>query len=147
MKITETTYRPSVAQLRRKGTQSTGSTSFSDVFSAVDAGETGETEAPQQAAALTGLNPLLSLQEVDDREARRSKAVHRAQDQLQALERLRQALLMGTLTPQTLRDLESSLARKREQIDDPQLLEILDEVELRVAVEMAKIEVAQGYFA
>ena len=148
MKISETTYRPSAAQLRRKTTGSASSTSFADVFGAVDSGgETASSEAAHSTAALSGTNPLLALQEVSDQETRRTKAIARAQTQLNALERLRQALLVGAIPETTLRDLETALARQREQIEDPELLEILDEVELRVAVEIAKIEVANGNFA
>jgi hypothetical protein len=150
MKVTETNYRPTAAQIRRKTTGSAGSTSFSDVFSAVDSGSAenaGGTTASQSAAAASNIGSLLALQEVSEDEVRRQRAIQRAQTQLQALERLRQALLSGAIPMHTLRELEHSLSRQREHIDDPRLLEILDEVELRVAVEIAKIEVANGNFA
>ena len=37
--------------------------------------------------------------------------------------------------------------RERAETDDPRLIEILDEIELRIAVEIAKLEVALGNFA
>ena len=48
-------------------------------------------------------------------------------------------LLLGTIPMSKLEQLAQLIRAKREQIDDPKLLEILDEIELRAAVELAKL--------
>jgi hypothetical protein len=46
---------------------------------------------------------------------------------------------MGTIPMAKLEALAQLVRAKREQIDDPKLIEILDEIELRAAVELAKL--------
>ena len=148
MKISDVaSYRPTTAQLKRKGASS-ASGSFADVFSAAEnAGGAASAEHAAPTAPASGINPLLALQEVSDEETRRQKAMQLGQTQLQALERLRQALLMGAVPVAALTQLKNALPAQREKVDDPRLKDILDEIELRVAVELAKIEVAQGNYA
>jgi len=48
-------------------------------------------------------------------------------------------LLMGTIPMAKLEQLAQLMRAKREQFDDPKLQEILDDIELRAAVELAKL--------
>jgi hypothetical protein len=93
-------------------------------------------------AALGGVGSLLGAQEVDEREARRHKAIKQGRFTLDVLERLRDALLMGTLPTSTLAQLEKLVAEQREEATDPHLRQILAEIETRAAVELAKLEMS-----
>lgn len=147
MKISDVGYKPTPAQLRRTAsTPGTGSSSFASAFAAVDGGAGGAQEAGATTST-ANVAPFLALQEVDERGAKRRRAIQYGQDRLQTLDRLRQALLMGSIPPQLLQSLAVKLASERAETDDPRLIEILDEIELRIAVERAKIEVALGNFA
>lgn len=102
-------------------------------------------EAPSAAAVsgATGLGPvdaLLALQEVPDSLARHAKARQRGETLLDQLDQIRLALLAGTLSRATLGRLVDLLALERPQVDDPRLAQIIDEIELRAAVELAKLE-------
>jgi len=87
------------------------------------------------------MNTVLALQEAPD--ATRGRAKKRAQERgnmmLDQLEEIRLGLLLGTIPMAKLEQLATLVRAKREQIDDPKLLSILDEIELRAAVELAKL--------
>jgi hypothetical protein len=92
--------------------------------------------------AATGGAGLLGFQEVEADEVERRKAMKRGRLTLDALSQLRDALLMGSLPISTLERLEALVVSERGQTTDPVLNSVLDEIELRAAVELAKIEVA-----
>ncbi len=114
-------------------------------------GETGDTFAAQlpsgetQPAAVGGSAPLanvqalLALQEVPDALQARKRALKRSHDLLDRLDEIRHGLLLGTLSTDTLMALAHRLRERRPPDLDPQLSDILDEIELRVAVELAKL--------
>ena len=59
---------------------------------------------------------------------------------LDELDQLRLDLLTGTLPRARLERLAALSAAQRERIDDPRLAQIIEEIELRVAVELAKLD-------
>lgn len=122
------------ARSKRKASGASGS--FSDALEA-GAGESASDAAG--VASATGLGGLLSIQEVPDALTGKQKAKREAEDILDELEELRIGLLMGSVPIWRLEKIESLVARKREQINDPRLLEVLNEVEVRAAVELAKL--------
>ena len=124
-----------------------GASGFSDALaSAQEAAETGETVATAPLNA-TNTASLLGFQEVDSDQFERQKAFKRGRLTLEALAQLRDALLMGSLPLSTIERLEKLVVAERGQTTDPTLNSILDEIELRAAVEIAKLEVARGMTA
>jgi len=59
---------------------------------------------------------------------------------LDQLDELRHGLLDGSISEESLGNLSKLVRAKRENVDDPQLMEVLDEIELRAEVELAKLE-------
>lgn len=102
----------------------------------------GSASAASGAATASGLSGILSLQEADDRTASRRKAVVRADTLLDKLDELRHGLLMGELTHSQLAELERLVTSQRAGVDDPRLAAVLDEIDLRVQVELAKYQVS-----
>ncbi len=148
MKISDVGYKPTPAQLRRTANAgAAGSSGFSSIFSAAESAGSAATHAASAAGPASNVAPLLAMQEVDERESRRRRAVQMGQDRLQTLDRLRQALLMGAVPPHLLHALSEKLAAEKLTVEDPRLRDVLDEIELRVAVELAKLEVATGNYA
>ena len=90
------------------------------------------------ANPVTAVDSLLALQEVDDATARASKGKKRAQDLLDSLDELRHGLLAGTIPREKLHALAKMAQSRRAQVDDPRLAELLDEIDLRAQVELAK---------
>jgi hypothetical protein len=93
------------------------------------------TAAASSIGTVTG---VYGLQEVDDALARAAKGTMRAEDILDRLQDLRLALLEGALPPDRLRQLSHVVSLRRPEVSDPRLGEILDEIDLRAQVELAK---------
>ena len=116
---------------------------FADALAAAEGVSGAEgIEATGSIGAISAMGGLLGAQEVDEREARRRQAAKRGRLTLDVLSNLRDALLMGSLPLATLRSLEKLVAQEREAVDDPTLLSILNEIEVRAAVELAKLEMS-----
>jgi hypothetical protein len=99
-------------------------------------------EATTGIGAVGAMGGLLGAQEVDEREAKRHKAVKKGRLTLDVLSQLRDALLMGALPHSTIAQLERLVAEERRDNDDPLLNDILNEIEVRAAVELAKLEMS-----
>jgi len=102
-------------------------------------------EATASAGATAKVTPaavdgLLALQEVGDATSEASRAKASAQGLLDQLDELRHALLVGTIDPAKLRELQDRVRAERIKVTDPKLAGILDEIELRAAVELAKYQ-------
>ena len=89
--------------------------------------------------ALGPVDALLALQEVPGESNRRGRAQQRGEDLLDRLDELRLAMLDGRLPMATIERLADVANAQRAKTDDPRLVEVLDEIELRAAVELAKL--------
>jgi hypothetical protein len=106
----------------------------------------GAAEATQTAASqsIAGIDTLLALQGAEDPMARaaRKRMTMRADDLLEELDGLRLALLSGGLTVGHVIDIADVVASHRERIMDPRLTAVLDEIDLRAQIEIAKLRMA-----
>jgi len=85
---------------------------------------------------------LFQIQEMPDALAQRRRAVQRGSTLLDRLDDLRLALLSGSLSPGQIAELQRAVASERGLVDDPRLLAVLDEIDLRAKVELAKLTVS-----
>tara|TARA_R110000787_G_scaffold161985_5_gene275370 strand:- start:242 stop:658 length:417 start_codon:yes stop_codon:yes gene_type:complete len=90
---------------------------------------------PAQAGPMDG---LLLLQEVDDDGQGKRQARDHGEALLDKLDEIRDALLAGAMSSATLDGLLRRIRQQKGTYADPRLREILGEIELRVAVELAK---------
>jgi hypothetical protein len=124
---------PSVA--RRAAPAPSGDGRFAEALS----GDGAPTAANTPQAVATVEN-LFVLQEVADGLTGRRRAVQRGNTLLDRLDDIRIGLLTGSLPRGQLETLRR-MAQERDDLgNDPQLAAILDEIELRVAVELAKLD-------
>lgn len=100
------------------------------------AGRAAAAQAPIPAAALEG---LIALQAVGDTLERRRRAVKRGGDLLDLLDQLKVAVLEGRVPVATLGRIAEQLKGRRELAGDSRLDDILAHIELRAAVELAKL--------
>lgn len=85
------------------------------------------------------LDAMLALQgEIDQPVARRKRMVRRGLKMVDSLDQLKVSLLSGQNDARQLDDLATLLAEKREDDVPEQVAELLDAVDVRVAVELAK---------
>lgn len=102
---------------------------------------------PQGAGAtqsIARVDALLSVQSVESptERASRGRMRQRGDTILKELDKLRHALLIGNMTIGHVIDIADVVASHREKITDPQLTAILDEIDLRAQIELAKAKKA-----
>ncbi len=81
---------------------------------------------------------------VGDPLERKKRAVRRADHILDILGEVRIALIDGDIPQATLANLQRAIREQRDQTDDPRLEGVLNEIETRAAVELAKLQVRGG---
>lgn len=107
---------------------------------ALNEGETTRASGPPSGLrAVGGIDALIALQGVEDPTERRRHAVKRGRLALDALDELKLGLLGGDLSPATLTKLQSAAAYLNDGTGEAGLDTVLGEIELRVAVEIAKM--------
>jgi hypothetical protein len=113
---------------------------------AVDQGEdasgAAETSVALGVTTLGSIDALIALQEIDSPLGRRKRAIGRAGRLLDELDDLKLALLEGEISEGGLRRLGAIVREERDATSDPRLEALLDQIEARAAVEIAKLETA-----
>jgi hypothetical protein len=94
-------------------------------------------------SAVGSLDALLALQQAEGPLERRRRAVGRGGRILDVLEKVKLALLEGHGSQVQLERLVRAVREERVQTDDSRLDGVLDEIETRAAVEMAKAEMSR----
>ena len=124
--------------VRRAGKSAT---SAGSTFSVSDAGEvrSGVVSGPGPIGAL---DSILMLQGLDDSTDGKSKAAAHGEKLLDMLDEIRDGLLAGGVPRTTLNRLANAVTRRHDQFNDPKLQGVLDEIELRAHVELAKLEMS-----
>lgn len=100
--------------------------------------ETPTTAAPTEVAGPSSVAALLAVQAAGDALDARKQTYDRAEGLLKRLDGLHTALLEGRVDDEALKRLAADLERQSADCGDPALAEMLAEIELRAAVELAK---------
>ncbi len=134
MKIDRFSGPKSAASRRGGGTAAAGGGGFARAL----ADTPSQSASPAGASPVQALNALLAVQEVGDAMDGRGRARRRAESLLDKLEDLRLAIMLGEVPVEHLETLAKNLAERQETVDDPKLAEIINQIEIRAAVELAK---------
>jgi len=102
--------------------------------------ETEEADNASAASPVFATNSLFMLQEVSEDDAQKQELVQQGFDALDYLDNIRLSLLDGSVSSDLLHKIESLTKSWRNNFNDPALADIIDEIELRAAVELAKLE-------
>ncbi|TAH37562.1 MAG: hypothetical protein EYC62_01380 [Alphaproteobacteria bacterium] len=137
MKIKSTDSVSSSVGVRKAGkTKSAGGSSFASHLQ-----ETEETQGVMSTSAVSNVDSLLSLQAMGSSTDKNTKARQHGEEVLDVLERVLHDLLAGGVPVSRLRNLADMMQRQREYAGvSPKMLEIIDEIETRALVELAKLE-------
>lgn len=89
---------------------------------------------------VASMDSILSIQEVGDatEEENRRALYQRGEDILDRLGEIQREILSGAVSVERLQNLAHMLRTRRQSVDDPRLAQIIDEIELRAEVEIAK---------
>ncbi len=118
-----------------------------DGFQLSGAASPGGAAAPTRAASLSGvtsLDALLALQDIEGPLERKRRAVGRAGRILDVLDEVKLSLLDGGLAEGSLNQLVGAVRSERARTHDDRLEGVLDEIETRAAVELAKWEMTRA---
>lgn len=137
MKISNIDNKPSVtkkSEIRKSG----GGSFSSHLF---EADSVKNIPSSSGVTPVFAVNSLFALQEVDNDLIPQKKMVVRGFDMVEHLDEIRMGLLTGKVPLSLLQNLDELLKQWRDADTDSSLKEIIDEIELRAAVELAKLEV------
>lgn len=145
MKIEGPNRTQGTSSAKGKSKVSGGDANFEDFFS-------NGASAPAEAGAsrqIASVDALLAVQETEDptERAARRRMHDRSEKILDSLDRIRMGMLAGDLTVGDMIDIADVVASHREKIQDPALVEIMDEVDLRAQVEIAKMKASMSSVA
>ncbi|MEI9997055.1 MAG: flagellar assembly protein FliX [Rhizomicrobium sp.] len=124
------------AAVRRAGRPASGA---GGAFHVADAGE-ARGSVVAGPGPIGALDSILMLQGLDDSTDGKSKAAAHGEKLLDMLDEIRDGLLAGGVPRTTLNRLANAVTRRHDQFNDPKLQGVLDEIELRAHVEIAKLE-------
>lgn len=134
MRITDANRLNRTAQKSGKKTGKPEDSAFSVSDEQANVARSGSSASSQDVG---GIDALLALQAVEDPTFARKKAVKRGHDLLDGLERIKTDLLVGQISESRLDNMLNLVTKARGNLD-PSLDSIIDDIELRVRVELAK---------
>ena len=108
-------------------------------FTAVLDGEI-KTERPSPSVKVATLDAIVPVDSATIEEQHKNLAKGRAVFILDRLEDIRQGLLLGAISQSGLQELARTIREARGETPDPKMSDILDDIELRAKIELAKLE-------
>lgn len=107
-------------------------------FSVGGQAATGKPAGMASLRTISTVDALLVLQGVEDFTARKKRAVAKGRNALDALDSLKVGLLDGNLDSATIARLKVAAEGLTEETGDPELDSLMRDIDLRLAVELAK---------
>ena len=140
MKIPEIrSTRAQSAKKTRKADEPSGTTFTDHLAPATE--PSSKADASGDAGPVVAVSSILSVQEVGE-EANEEQQLRRliqwGEDILDQLDKIRHDLLVGAIPLDRLSGLAQAMRDRKTNISDPGLLTLIDEIELRAEVEIAK---------
>lgn len=99
----------------------------------------GGARAAGATARANSVDALLAIQEVPDSTTGRSRGLAMARDLLDGLEEIRRGLLLGAIPTSRLKNIADMVRQRKAMTTDPELTDLLEEINLRASVELAKL--------
>ena len=139
MKIAKTSSDKSVSRLgSQKAPRAEGAGFMDALKQAAQPQETREIAETSMAQPVESILSVQVMQDAGDQESRKQSKQY-GLELLDRLDEIRDGLLVGAISKDKLMELAQSMRQQRRKSDDPQLNQIIDEIELRAEVEIAKL--------
>lgn len=139
MKISQTGSGVPTNRSRKTGKEA-DSSSINAFKNHIESEQTSPASAGAAPAPLTALSNFLAIQETSDQASEHRRAVLQGDTLLDELTDLQVGLVQGWVSEETLTRVSNLLSRPRPNIDDQVISQALNDIELRAAVELAKLE-------
>ena len=139
MKVSDVNSSKVIGDTRRKKKSEAKRDGFANHLS--KAVSEGEEASALDTSAMQAVDSLLTVQEVPGATEKRSRrpVIQHGDELLDRLDQLRHDLLVGAVPKDKLAELAHRVRAGNKKSDDPKLNEIIDEIELRAEVEIAKL--------
>ena len=135
MKVDQTRRNSLAGVKRSSGSRGAASSDFDSLLISEQ-----KIDAVAASNRISSVDAVVALQEITGDNTDERGAKNRANLILDKLEDIRMGLLMGQIPKSNLEELSKILAVARERSIDSSLLEIIEDVELRAKIELAKLE-------
>ena len=135
---------PSETQKTSKAKSAGKANKVDGSFDSLLTGAAIDNKAIASAQSIAQVDALLAVQAAEDptERATQKRMVTRADTVIEKLEDLRLGLLSGRMTIGHVINIADVVASHREKVNDPNLSAILDEIDLRAQIEIAKMSKA-----
>lgn len=122
------------------GKKQNKSRSSKSAFSLDGPEDTAPVRQSGEIKAIGSVDALLALQGDGESSGHHAKAMRRGSQMLDLLDDVRIGLLSGQINEEQLRKLSRLTKERSGRIEDPGLSDVLDSIDLRAQVELAKLE-------
>ena len=139
MRISSSRPTTQTRNVRKADKSEKGASSFR-ATAEIDGGDEAGAVATGGVAGIGAVDAVMALQSVDTIGERRQRSLRKGRRMLNALDRLQISVLDNTTSKAHLGLLKRSLEVEREQTGDDGLDDALAQIEVRAAVEIAKLE-------
>lgn len=100
--------------------------------------ETPSSPGVPTSSPIGSIDAIMALQGIGDSTEQNKQTMEKGDELLEKLDEIRHGLLLGNVSPQKLLQLKDTLASYNIAGSDPKLAEIVRDIEVRAAVELAK---------
>lgn len=142
IRVTGTNGPRATTSTKKAGKSGSKSGEFANTLNQVSgAEETVSSAAIESSPAISAVDALLAVQQADDAtsgQSNRQRAISWGEGILDRLDQIRMALLLGHVPPEKLHQIANEVASRKGKTGDPVLESVLNEIEIRAAVEIAK---------
>ena len=136
MKVTQTRRNSLLGVKPSSGTKGVKSSDFDNLLVSEQ-----KSDPVASTNRISSVDAVIGMQEITDDNKDERGAKNRANLILDKLEDIRMGLLLGEIPKSNLEELSKVLRVARENSVDSKLLEIIDDIELRAKIELAKLEI------
>ena len=140
MKIPEVKSSTTQAARRSKKSGSSSVATFSEHLNQTS-NVSSENEVSSDNSSVSGINSIIAAQELsyDSENKARKQLTDWGHQILDSLDEIRHGLLLGSIPMDHLQSLAQALRARKLSISDPHLIKIINEIEIRAEVELAKM--------
>lgn len=143
MKIDGTKSSADISKTKKTDKTSGGNGVFKSMMGETGSASAGTSASPTHSIAAVGALLLAQTTEDPAQQKSQKRMRERAGAILDTLNDLKIAMLTGRVTVGHMVSIADVVATHREKITDPELSILLDEVDLRAQIELAKLQIAR----